>query len=55
MKFELTPERRTELEPLVVELQKWIAELEALDLEPYEPVLHPWPRDPSNEDTAGDD
>ena len=55
MKFELTTEQRADLEPLVVELRKWIDDLEALDLERYEPVLHPWPRSPSGDDRPADD
>lgn len=41
MKFELTPERRTELEPLLVELERWVQELEELDLADREPTLGP--------------
>jgi hypothetical protein len=50
LEFELTPEQRAELEPLLVQLQKWIDELEALDLEQYEPVLHPSPKNASGDD-----
>ena len=55
MKFDLTPEQRAELDGLVAELRKWIGELEALDLERYDPILDPSPRSKSGDDFAADD
>jgi hypothetical protein len=55
MKFNLTEEQRAELDGLVVQLRQWIAELEALDLERYDPILDPSPRSWSSDDVAADD
>lgn len=38
MKFELTSDRRRELEPLLAELDSWVRELEELDLAELEPA-----------------
>jgi hypothetical protein len=55
MKFDLTPERRAELDPLFAELRKWIDDLEQLDLDRYDPVLDPSPRRRSGDDAAAND
>jgi hypothetical protein len=54
MKFNVTEERRAELEPLVAQLRKWIEELEALDLDRYDPVLHAAPRESAHGDETPD-
>jgi hypothetical protein len=55
MKFDLTPDQRAELDGLVAELRKWVGELEALDLERYDPILDPSPRSASGGDFVADD
>jgi hypothetical protein len=55
MKFNLTEEQSAELDGLVAQLRKWIGELEALDLERYDPILDPSPRSRSSGDVTADD
>ena len=41
MLFQLTTKRREELSEMLANLRRWVEELEALDLEAYEPLFAP--------------
>jgi hypothetical protein len=45
VRLELSAERREELAPDLAALRTWLAELEAIDLDDWEPILTPLARE----------